>query len=155
MLPYLLVIVVVVIGSREAVRKRLGAPAALGIPYVRGRARRLSVARRLFVVAGVEAEQLHLDVVAGVELELARCERRCVVRAWPDRRELDDHSLVALDERVDQELVRPRLELEVLERVDVQRDRERREVGRDIVRSSTTIRSTQPVPWATMSRPRR
>ena len=36
MLPYLLVIVVLVIGSREAVRKRLGAPAALGIPYVRG-----------------------------------------------------------------------------------------------------------------------
>ena len=36
MLPYLLVIVVVVIGSREALRKRLGAPAALGIPYVRG-----------------------------------------------------------------------------------------------------------------------
>jgi len=27
---------VVVIGSREAVRKRVGAPAALGRPYVRG-----------------------------------------------------------------------------------------------------------------------
>lgn len=36
MLPYLLVIVVVVIGSREAARKRMGAPAALGTPYVRG-----------------------------------------------------------------------------------------------------------------------
>jgi simple sugar transport system permease protein len=36
MLPYLLVILVVIIGSREALRKRLGAPAALGIPYVRG-----------------------------------------------------------------------------------------------------------------------
>jgi simple sugar transport system permease protein len=36
MLPYLLVILVVVIGSRQVVRKRLGAPAALGIPYVRG-----------------------------------------------------------------------------------------------------------------------
>jgi simple sugar transport system permease protein len=36
MLPYALVIVVVVIGSREAVRKRVGAPAALGRPYVRG-----------------------------------------------------------------------------------------------------------------------
>jgi general nucleoside transport system permease protein len=36
MLPYVLVIVVVVIGSREAVRKRVGAPAALGRPYVRG-----------------------------------------------------------------------------------------------------------------------
>jgi simple sugar transport system permease protein len=36
MLPYVLVIVVLVIGSREAVRKRIGAPAALGIAYVRG-----------------------------------------------------------------------------------------------------------------------
>jgi ABC-type uncharacterized transport system permease subunit len=36
MLPYALVILVVVIGSREAVRKRIGTPAALGIPYVRG-----------------------------------------------------------------------------------------------------------------------
>jgi ABC-type uncharacterized transport system permease subunit len=36
MLPYLMVILVVVIGSREAVRKRIGAPAALGRPYVRG-----------------------------------------------------------------------------------------------------------------------
>jgi general nucleoside transport system permease protein len=36
MLPYLLVIIVVVLGSREATRKRVGAPAALGIPYVRG-----------------------------------------------------------------------------------------------------------------------
>ena len=36
MLPYALVILVVVIGSREAVRKRIGAPAALGQPYVRG-----------------------------------------------------------------------------------------------------------------------
>ena len=36
MLPYLMVILVVVLGSREAARKRLGAPAALGRPYVRG-----------------------------------------------------------------------------------------------------------------------
>jgi ABC-type uncharacterized transport system permease subunit len=36
MLPYLLVVLVVVIGSREAARKRDGAPAALGTPYVRG-----------------------------------------------------------------------------------------------------------------------
>jgi simple sugar transport system permease protein len=36
MLPYVLVILVVVIGSREAARKRVGAPAALGTPYVRG-----------------------------------------------------------------------------------------------------------------------
>ncbi len=36
MVPYALVILILVIGSREALRKRLGAPAALGIPYVRG-----------------------------------------------------------------------------------------------------------------------
>lgn len=36
MLPYAFTIVVLIIGSREAVRKRLGAPAALGQPYVRG-----------------------------------------------------------------------------------------------------------------------
>jgi simple sugar transport system permease protein len=36
MLPYLLVILVVVLGSREAARRRMGAPAALGTPYVRG-----------------------------------------------------------------------------------------------------------------------
>jgi len=36
MLPYLFVVVVVIIGSREALRRRVGAPAALGIPFVRG-----------------------------------------------------------------------------------------------------------------------
>lgn len=36
MLPYAFTIVVLVLGSREAVRKRLGAPAALGTPYIRG-----------------------------------------------------------------------------------------------------------------------
>src|SRR5688572_27980126 len=36
MLPYLFTVFVLVIGSREATRKRLGAPAALGTPYVRG-----------------------------------------------------------------------------------------------------------------------
>ncbi len=36
MLPYAFTIVVLVIGSRDAMRKRLGAPAALGIPYIRG-----------------------------------------------------------------------------------------------------------------------
>jgi len=36
MLPYLMVVLVVVLGSREAARKRIGAPAALGRPYVRG-----------------------------------------------------------------------------------------------------------------------
>jgi simple sugar transport system permease protein len=36
MLPYLFVVIVVIVGSREALRRRIGAPAALGIPYVRG-----------------------------------------------------------------------------------------------------------------------
>jgi simple sugar transport system permease protein len=35
MLPYLFTIVVVVLGSRAALRRRLGAPAALGLPYER------------------------------------------------------------------------------------------------------------------------
>jgi simple sugar transport system permease protein len=35
MLPYAFTILVLVIGSREAMRKRLGAPAALGVPYIR------------------------------------------------------------------------------------------------------------------------
>lgn len=36
MLPYLATIFILILGSRESIRKRLGAPAALGIPYVRG-----------------------------------------------------------------------------------------------------------------------
>jgi len=36
MIPYAFTIIVLVIGSREAMRKRLGAPAALGTPYIRG-----------------------------------------------------------------------------------------------------------------------
>jgi general nucleoside transport system permease protein len=36
MLPYAFVIIVVILGSREALRRRVGAPAALGIAYVRG-----------------------------------------------------------------------------------------------------------------------
>ncbi len=36
MIPYLFTVVALVFSSREAVRKRLGAPAALGIPYTRG-----------------------------------------------------------------------------------------------------------------------
>src|SRR5436190_1141401 len=36
MLPFLFVILVVIVGARGAARQRLGAPAALGIPYVRG-----------------------------------------------------------------------------------------------------------------------
>jgi general nucleoside transport system permease protein len=36
MLPYAFTVIVLVLGSREAIRKRLGAPAALGLPYIRG-----------------------------------------------------------------------------------------------------------------------
>jgi len=36
MLPYIATILILIIGSREAMRKRIGAPAALGNPYVRG-----------------------------------------------------------------------------------------------------------------------
>ena len=36
MLPYALVIVVLIFASREAIKRRVGAPAALGIPYTRG-----------------------------------------------------------------------------------------------------------------------
>jgi simple sugar transport system permease protein len=36
MLPYLLVIGVLILASREALRRRIGAPAALGTPYTRG-----------------------------------------------------------------------------------------------------------------------
>ncbi len=36
MLPYVLVIIVLVVASGEALRRRVGAPAALAIPYVRG-----------------------------------------------------------------------------------------------------------------------
>jgi simple sugar transport system permease protein len=36
MLPYAFTVIVLIIGSREANRKRVGSPAALGIPYIRG-----------------------------------------------------------------------------------------------------------------------
>ena len=36
MLPYLATILILILGSRESIRKRLGAPAALGTPYIRG-----------------------------------------------------------------------------------------------------------------------
>jgi simple sugar transport system permease protein len=36
MIPYIFTVVVLVIGSREATRKRIGTPAALGLPYIRG-----------------------------------------------------------------------------------------------------------------------
>lgn len=36
MTPFLLTIIALMLGSRAAMRKRLGAPAALGVPYIRG-----------------------------------------------------------------------------------------------------------------------
>jgi simple sugar transport system permease protein len=36
MLPYALVILIMVLGAREAIKRRVGAPASLGIPWVRG-----------------------------------------------------------------------------------------------------------------------
>jgi simple sugar transport system permease protein len=36
MTPFLLTIVALVWGSQAAMRKRLGSPAALGVPYIRG-----------------------------------------------------------------------------------------------------------------------
>jgi len=36
MLPYALVILIMVLGAREAIKRRVGAPAALGVPYIRG-----------------------------------------------------------------------------------------------------------------------
>ena len=35
MVPYAFTIIVLILGSREAIRKRIGAPAALGLPYIR------------------------------------------------------------------------------------------------------------------------
>jgi simple sugar transport system permease protein len=35
MVPYAFTIIVLILGSREATRRRIGAPAALGLPYVR------------------------------------------------------------------------------------------------------------------------
>ena len=36
MAPYILTIIALVLGSRAATKKRIGAPAALGVPYIRG-----------------------------------------------------------------------------------------------------------------------
>lgn len=36
MTPYIFTIVALIIGSRQAMRQRLGAPSALGVPYIRG-----------------------------------------------------------------------------------------------------------------------
>ena len=102
--------------------------------------------------ARIQALELHLDVARRVEGELARLERGArAIAAW---RELDDDRFVALDERVDEQLVRPRLEVEVLEQSTLSVIA----IGVKYVDTSgwsTTIRSTQPVPWAATLRPRR
>jgi ABC-type uncharacterized transport system permease subunit len=36
MIPYAFTVIVLIIGSQQATRRRLGAPAALGVPYIRG-----------------------------------------------------------------------------------------------------------------------
>jgi simple sugar transport system permease protein len=36
MTPYILTIIALILGAREATRKHIGAPAALGVPYIRG-----------------------------------------------------------------------------------------------------------------------
>ena len=36
MLPYAFTVIVLILGSREAMKKRIGSPAALGTPYIRG-----------------------------------------------------------------------------------------------------------------------
>src|SRR5438309_73101 len=77
-----------------------------------------------------EAEELHLDESRGVERELPRLERRG--RAVAPGGELDDDGLVALDQGVDEELVGPGREVEVLEGIDVDGDRDRGEVRRDV-----------------------
>ena len=75
MLPYPFVVVVVIIGSREALRRRVGRAGGAGDP-LRARGTRGLTPGRPIRPRALEAEQLHLDVLARVELELARRERR-------------------------------------------------------------------------------
>src|SRR5215218_10734487 len=84
----------------------------------------------LLLLGPLQAEELHLDEPAGVELELGRGHGRRLVVGVRGH-ELDDHALVALYEGVDEELVGARLELEMLEGVHVDGDRDRREERRD------------------------
>ena len=117
MLPYLMVILVVVIGSREARPQagRRAGRARLGRTSAVSGAPEPSVGSS----SDVEARELHLDVAARVERRAGAARTASRRRPRADRRELDDHPLVALDEGVDEQLVGPRLELEMLERIDV------------------------------------
>src|SRR4051794_33806645 len=63
----------------------------------------------------LEALQLHLDETARVELELLRAADSLAIRLGGERGVFDDDALVALDQRVDEQLVRPGVELEMLE----------------------------------------
>ena len=87
----------------------------------------LGLDRRL---APVERVELHLDV-AGQDLEWQRLLDGLLPLTWIGH-ELERHALITLHERVDDELVRSRLELEMLPRGHRQADRERREERRDV-----------------------
>src|SRR6266550_1534327 len=88
-------------------------PAAPPTSLRRPRSGRLRIA--LLVLVGVEAEQLHLDVIGRVELELTGREGRGGILAGrTNGREFDDDALVTLDERIHEQLVGARLELEML-----------------------------------------
>ena len=79
------------------------------------------------LLSRLERAELHLDVVGLLEGQLLLL--RLVGNDTPHRRELDNDPLITLDQRVDDQLVGSRFELEVLERVDVEADRQRREEG--------------------------
>src|SRR5664280_384730 len=81
--------------------------------------------RPLLVLGGIGAEQLHLDVALGIELELLSLDR--VADGHSGRREIDDDGFVALNQTIREQLVWTGIELEVLERIHVQADRERGE----------------------------
>src|ERR1035437_4906249 len=81
--------------------------------------------RSLLVLGGIGAEQLHLDVSVGIELELWSLDR--VAETYSGRREIDDDGFVALNQTIREQLVWTGIELEVLERIHVQADRERGE----------------------------
>jgi len=97
----------------------------------------------LLVLRWIGAEQLHLDVARGVELELTGLERAGDRNAA--RREIDNHGLVPLHQSIREQLVGTGLELEVLERINIQADRERVK-NVDVSGSFATIRSIQPIP---------
>src|SRR5450756_625648 len=90
------------------------------------------LARYRFPLLGlvdVGAEQLHLDVTIGIELELWSLDR--VADGHSGGREIDDDGFVALNQTIREQLVWTGIELEMLERIHVQADRERAAWGDD------------------------